>query len=129
MADVPKDRRYTTSHEWAAKVAGLIVMGITDFAVQELGDLVFIDLPEVGADVTAGDPFGEIESVKAVSELNAPVSGKITEINTDLEEGLETIAESPYDDGWMIKIDPSDPAEYKQLMSDSEYAKKLAEEE
>ncbi|MCI0651879.1 MAG: glycine cleavage system protein GcvH [Planctomycetes bacterium] len=125
MADVPKDRRYTKSHEWALKKDDLIVVGITDFAVHELSDLVFIDLPEVGKKLKAGDPFGEIESVKAVSELMAPVSGKVVEVNETLENRLETLVESPFGEGWMIKIQPSSAAEYDKLLSKADYEAQL----
>ncbi len=123
MADAPKDRRYTTSHEWVLKEGSLIVIGITDHAVQELSDLVFIDLPQPGADATAGEPFGEIESVKAVSELNSPVTGTIVEVNKEIEDNLDTIVESPYDEGWLIKVDPTEPQEYDKLLKHEEYLK------
>ena len=123
MADTPKDRRYTTSHEWVLKEGSLIVIGITDHAVQELSDLVFIDLPEAGVDATAGEPFGEIESVKAVSELNSPVTGTIVEVNKEIEDNLDTIVESPYDEGWLIKVDPTEPQEYDKLLKHEEYLK------
>ncbi len=129
MSEIPKDRRFTPSHEWALKSGDQIHVGITDFAVQELGDLVFIDLPEVGTAVTAGEPFGEIESVKAVSELCAPVSGTISKVDNDLEDSLENLAESPYKDGWLIHIDPSEPGEFTQLLTHTDYARKLSEEE
>ncbi len=127
MADAPKDRRYLKSHEWAQQQEDVIIVGITSFAVQELSDLVFVDLPEVGAAVTAGDPFGEVESVKAVSELLAPVSGTVAEVNEDLENSLETIVESPWEDGWMIKIRPTDPSEYKGLLDHEAYTTQLNE--
>ena len=117
----PEDRRYSKSHEWAMQDDGTVIVGITEHAVSELGDLVFIDLPEVGAAVTAGDAFGEIESVKAVSELNSPVTGSVTEVNGALEDDLETLAGSPYGDGWIIKVKPSDPDEYEGLLSAADY--------
>ena len=125
MAEVPDDRRYLASHEWALKEPDGILVGITSFASQELGELVFIDLPKVGTEVEAGQSFGEIESVKAVSELNAPVGGKVIAINRDLESNLETIGESPYDEGWMIKIDPSDDSEYEELLDAAGYQSQL----
>ena len=129
MSEIAQNRRYATTHEWAAKVEdGLIAVGISEYATQELGDLVFIDLPEVGATVTAGESFGEVESVKAVSELNAPISGTVAQINTEIEENLEIISDSPYDEGWIIRIKPDDPQEYAQLLSAKEYGEKLAEE-
>ena len=129
MSKTPTDRHFAKTHEWALKSDRLIIVGITQHAVRELGDLVFIDLPEVGASVTAGQPFGEIESVKAVGELNAPVTGNITEINSDLEDSLDTVVESPYEDGWMIKVEPTDPAEYKELMDQKAYDKHISEAE
>lgn len=127
MAEIPDDRRYATSHEWALKDGKVFVVGITEHAVKELGDLVFIDLPEVGTDVSAGDPFGEIESVKAVAELNAPISGTVTDVNKDLEGNLDLLADTPYDDGWMIKIEPNDPEELDGLMTASDYEEQLSE--
>ncbi len=129
MAEAPKDRRYAKTHEWALRQDEVIVVGITDFAIHELSDLVYVDLPEVGADLTAGEAFGEIESVKAVSELIAPVSGKVVEVNHDLENRLDTIVDSPWDEGWMIKVEPSDESEYNSLLSAKDYKAQLAEEE
>ena len=129
MAEPPADRRYASSHEWAIKDGNLIVVGITAHAVQELSDLVFIDLPESGTAVTSGEPFGEIESVKAVSELNAPVTGRVVEINRELEDNLDILVESPYDHGWMIKIEPSDPSEYTSLLQQAEYQRILEEDD
>ncbi|MEM7164526.1 MAG: glycine cleavage system protein GcvH [Planctomycetota bacterium] len=121
----PDDRRYAKSHEWALDDDGVVIVGITEHAVSELGDLVFIDLPEVGTEVAAGDSFGEIESVKAVSELNSPVSGTVSDVNGALEEDLETLAGSPYGDGWIIKVKPSDPDEIDGLMSAADYEQLL----
>jgi glycine cleavage system H protein len=109
----PDDRKYLDSHEWAKLEGDLIVVGITDFAVEELsngneGDLVYCDLPEVGREVEQGETFGEIESVKAVSDLNAPLGGEIVEVNADMMEHLETLAEDPWKKGWLIKIKPID---------------------
>ena len=98
-------------------------------AAEELGELVYIDLPKVGSEIRAGESFGEIESVKAVSELNAPVSGTIAKVNSDLEESLENLAESPFDKGWLIHIDPSDPQELTQLLTHTDYERKLSKEE
>lgn len=123
----PDDRRYAKSHEWAMNDDGTVIVGITEHAVHELGDLVFLEMPEVGAVVTAGDSFGEIESVKAVSELNSPITGTVTEINNAVEEDLETLATSPYADGWIIKVKPSDPEEMDGLMSAADYDAMLEE--
>ena len=108
----PDDRKYLDSHEWAKLEGDLIVVGITDFAVEELsngneGDLVYCDLPEVGREVEQGETFGEIESVKAVSDLNAPIGGEIVEVNADMMEHLEALAEDPWKKGWFT-IKPTD---------------------
>lgn len=107
----PNDRKYTKTHEWVKLSGEDAVIGITDFAVQELcsgneGDLVYCDLPEPGRSVAAGETFGEIESVKAVADLNAPVSGTISEINVSVEEHLEVLSRDPWNAGWLIKIKP-----------------------
>ena len=107
----PDDRRYLDSHEWAKLDGDTVLIGITDFAVDELcngneGDLVYCDLPEVGRRVESGETFGEIESVKAVADLNSPVSGEIVEINKDIEEHLEILSTDPWEKGWMIRIKP-----------------------
>lgn len=109
----PDDRRYLDSHEWAKLDGDIVVVGITDFAVEELsngneGDLVYCDLPDVGRVIEQGETFGEIESVKAVSDLNAPVGGEIIEINSEIEEHLETLSQDPWKKGWLIKIKPDD---------------------
>ncbi|MFN0058303.1 MAG: glycine cleavage system protein GcvH [Planctomycetota bacterium] len=124
---LPKDRRYAASHEWATKNGQICTIGISDFAVKELGDLVYLDLPAVGKQLQAGASFGEIESVKAVSELYAPVSGKVVEINSELEDSLELLVNSPFDAGWMIKVEMSSPAEYEKLLDAASYQKKLDE--
>ncbi|HIN80691.1 MAG TPA: glycine cleavage system protein H, partial [Planctomycetes bacterium] len=102
MAKVPEDRRYLSSHEWALPEDGVVVVGISEFAAEELGELVYIDLPNLGSAVTARENFGEIESVKAVSELNSPISGKVVAVNVDLVDRLELISKSSYEEGWMI---------------------------
>lgn len=109
------------THEWARLEGKLAVVGITPFAIAQLGDVVFVELPEAGSAVRKGDPFGEIESVKAASELIAPMSGRIAAVNTGLEDNYDAIAEEPYGAGWMIKIEVSDPAEFDTLMSEAQY--------
>lgn len=128
MSNTPDDRRYASSHEWALEADGKVVVGISEFAVAELGDLVYIDLPEVGASVSAGEAFGEIESVKAVSELLSPISGEVMEVHTELEDALDTLVDSAYDDGWMIKIKPSKPEELKRLLEADAYDRQLSDE-
>jgi len=107
----PNDRKYTKSHEWVKLSGEEVLVGITDFAVQELcsgneGDLVYCDLPEPGRSIEAGETFGEIESVKAVADLNAPVAGTVTEINVSIEEHLEILSRDPWNQGWLIKMQP-----------------------
>jgi glycine cleavage system H protein len=109
----PDDRKYLDTHEWAKLDGDLVVVGITDFAVEELsngneGDLVYVDMPEIGRMLDQGETFGEIESVKAVSDLNAPVAGEVVEINRDVEEHLEVLSQDPWKKGWLIKIRPTE---------------------
>lgn len=118
---VKEDLLYTESHEWVLIDGDLAIIGITDFAQHELGDIVFVELPEVGTKVSAGEPCGSIEAVKAVEDLNSPVSGKVEEKNTDLEDSPELINKSPYDDGWLIKVRLSSPEEVENLLSAAEY--------
>ena len=100
----PNDRKYLKSHEWCKTEDGVATLGISDFAVAHLSDLVFLDLPSAGSSVTLGEPFGEIESVKAVSDLNSPVTGEIVESNTDLADNLELLGSDPFEAAWMIKV-------------------------
>ena len=107
----PNDRKYSETHEWVKPDGDTVVVGITDFAVNELcngneGDLVYCDLPEVGRMLEAGETFGEIESVKAVADLNAPVAGTVSEINVNVEEHLEILSRDPWNQGWLIKMQP-----------------------
>jgi glycine cleavage system H protein len=125
----PKNLKYHREHDWVRIEGDTAVLGITDFAQQTLGDIVFIELPEVGADVTAGTPYAEVESVKAVSDVFAPMSGSVVEVNEDVVDAPETVNESPYDDGWLIKIKLRDPSEADALMSVEEYDSLLATEE
>jgi glycine cleavage system H protein len=125
----PKNLKYHREHDWVRIDGDTAVFGITDYAQQTLGDIVFIELPEVGADVTAGTPYAEVESVKAVSDVFAPLSGSVIEINEDVVDAPETVNESPYADGWLVKIKMSDPAEADDLMSFEEYEELLATEE
>ncbi len=122
----PNDRKYLKSHEWAKREGDLVVIGITDFAVAELNDLVFLDLPTVGKTLKAGDEFGEIESVKAVSAMYSPVSGTISAVNTALADDLEVLAKDPFGAGWMIKLKPSKIAEYDGLLDAAAYEKNTA---
>jgi glycine cleavage system H protein len=119
----PDDRKYQQSHEWAKNEGEITLIGITDFAVEALTDLVFIDLPEVGTGLSRGEEFGEIESVKAVSSLYAPVGGEVVEVHDALADDLDLLSNDPLGAGWMLKIKPSNPADYEGLMSAAEYEK------
>ena len=121
MADVPDDLKYTAEHEWA-KVAGTTIrVGITDYAQEALGDVVFVSLPEVGAKIGQGDAFGEVESTKSVSDLYAPVSGTVTARNEDLESRPELINSDPYGEGWLVEIELSDAAQVDELLDAGAY--------
>jgi len=126
--NTPKELRYSEEHEWVKEEDGKIRIGITDFAQSELGDIVFVELPEVGDEVTADEPFGSVESVKTVSELYAPLSGKVVAVNEDLDDSPEFVNESPYEKAWMIVIEPSDLSEMDSLMSAEDYEKMTSEE-
>ncbi|MEH7096197.1 glycine cleavage system protein GcvH [Neobacillus vireti] len=125
---LPKELRYSEEHEWVKVEGEKVRVGITDFAQHELGDIVFVELPEVGADVSADEPFGSVESVKTVSELYAPVSGKVVEVNEDLGDNPEFVNESPYEKAWMIVIEPSDVSEVDKLMSAEQYEEMIKED-
>jgi len=125
----PEDLKYTKEHEWARQKGGRVFVGITDFAQDQLGDVVYVELPAVGDEVKRGESFGVVESTKAVSELFAPVSGKVVEVNDPLVEAPETVNEDPYEEGWMIAIEPSDPKELAELLDVKAYAAFVAEQE
>ncbi|HED65659.1 MAG TPA: glycine cleavage system protein GcvH [Planctomycetes bacterium] len=131
----PDDRKYTKTHEWVKRSGDNVLIGITDFAVQELcsgneGDLVYCDLPEPGRVLEAGETFGEIESVKAVADLNTPVAGTVAEVNVAIEEHLEILSKDPFQEGWMLKITPKtknfetddmmDAAAYEEFVASAE---------
>jgi glycine cleavage system H protein len=124
-SDAPGDLRYTEEHEWIREDGDVIRVGITDFAQEQLGDVVYVDLPAPGAQVDKGQAFGEVESTKSVSDLFAPVSGVILERNEALEDRPELINEDPYGEGWMVTIEPSDRAEIDELLDADAYAKVL----
>lgn len=126
--NLPEDLLYSEEHEWVKKEGDKVRIGITDFAQSELGDIVFVELPEVGDEVEADEPFGSVESVKTVSELYAPVSGKVVEINEDLDDSPEYVNESPYENAWMIVVEVSDPAELDELLTADEYASFVQED-
>jgi glycine cleavage system H protein len=118
--------RYAESHEWARKEGDLIVCGISDHAQDELSDVVYVELPEVGDSFDQGESFGVVESVKAASDLYMPMGGEIVEVNDTLEDSPEIINKDPYGEGWMIKFKPSDPGEWDDLLSPEEYEGSVA---
>jgi len=120
--NVPEQLKYSEEHEWAKLEGNRVTIGITDFAQSELGDIVFVELPEVGDVIQINDPFGSVESVKTVSELYAPISGKVIEVNSALVDAPEKVNEAPYGDGWMIIVELSDPAEIDQLWTAEKYS-------
>ena len=120
--DFPEGLKYSKEHEWVLVEDDVAIIGITEFAQGELGDIVFVELPEVGEKISKDDPFGSLESVKAVSDIFAPISGTVVEINDALPDSPETINEDPYGDGWMIKVQMTDMNELKDLMSPEDYA-------
>ncbi|UTH14373.1 glycine cleavage system protein GcvH [Macrococcus equipercicus] len=113
--------KFSKDHEWVKTEGTVNTIGITDFAQSELGDIVFVELPEVGDDITAGQPFGSVESVKTVSELYAPISGKVVEVNSALENSPEFVNESPYDNAWMVKVEASNEDEFNELLDQAQY--------
>ena len=121
----PDDIGYAKSHEWAKANGDSVKVGITDYAQDQLGDIVFVELPEVGDSLEKGAEFGTVESVKAVSEIYIPISGEITAVNTALEDAPEHVNNSPYSDGWMIEVKPNDMAEMDSLMSKDAYLETL----
>ncbi len=124
---VPEDRRYTKDHEWALPEEERVRIGITDYAQDALGDVVFVQLPDVGQVVDAGGPCGEVESTKSVSDVYAPVSGTVVEVNTELADAPQRLNEDPYGAGWICVIQPSDPAAAEALLDAEAYAALTAE--
>lgn len=125
--NTPKELKYSEEHEWVKEEDGNYRIGITFFAQSELGDIVFVELPEVGDVIKSDEPFGSVESVKTVSELYAPISGKVVEVNEELEDSPEFVNESPFEKAWMIVVEPSDVSELDSLMSAEEYDKMTIE--
>jgi|SRR5690625_691429 len=118
---LPEDLLYSEEHIWAKHEGDRVLFGVTEYAQSELGDIVFVELPEIGDEIEEDEPFGSLESVKSVSELYAPVSGKIIEVNEELEDSPELANESPYDEGWIIAVEPSEESELDELLSAEEY--------
>jgi glycine cleavage system H protein len=126
VTNVPEDLQYTSEHEWARRDGTVVLVGITDYAQDQLGDIVFVNLPEVGAEVTAGEPMGEVESTKSVSDVYSPVSGKVVETNDTLETNPELVNEDPYGRGWLVRVESAGDVE-SQLIDANAY-RKLVEE-
>lgn len=128
MSEVPSELKYTKSHEWVrSEDDGSITMGITDHAQQLLGDLVFVELPEVGDDMSAADAACVVESVKAASDVYMPISGEVIEVNERLADTPEIINDAPYDDGWLIKVKPASPGDLEELMDADAYEAEIEE--
>ena len=124
--DTPDDRRYLESHEWALETDGAVRVGISEFAQDELGDVVFVEFPDEGEELSQEEAFGVVESIKAVSDLYAPVSGEVVAINDDLQDAPELVNDDPFGDGWMIEIEPDDEDELEDLLSAAEYEEQIA---
>ncbi len=125
--ELPEDLKYTREHEWVSVEGSIATIGITDHAQEQLGDVVFVELPAVGDRVEKSDAFGVVESTKAVSDVYAPVSGEVTEVNDDLPDNPELINEDPYGDGWMVKVAIGDASELDDLLTAEEYRRYIEE--
>ena len=123
----PDDVRYTQEHEWAREEGGVVAVGITSYATEQLGDVVFVELPEVGRKLETGKPFGVVEAVKTVSDLYAPVGGEVVEVNGAIGDNPALVNQSPFGEGWLIKIRPANGGEFAALLSNVDY-EKLVEE-
>jgi glycine cleavage system H protein len=123
--ETPEDLKYTKEHEWIRSLGESIEIGVTAFAAEQLGDVVFVELPEVGAKITAGQPFGVVESVKSVSDLYAPINGTVTEINEGLLDAPELVNEASYGEGWIIKVSPDNTQDLEGLLSAAGYKETL----
>ena len=124
---VPSELKYSKEHEWIKVEGNTVTIGITEYAQSELGDIVFVELPEVDDDIQEGDTFGSVESVKTVSELYAPVTGKVVEANEELEDSPEFVNESPYGKAWMVKVEVSDLDQLNELLSAEQYSEMIGE--
>ncbi len=130
MSEIPENLKYTTDHEWCRlEDDGSITIGITDHAQEALGELVYVELPEVGVEFAAGDACAVVESVKAASDVYAPIGGEVAEVNEQLEAEPELVNSSPYDEGWLLRLMPSDPAALDELLDAENYEQLLAEAE
>ncbi|MCI8279753.1 glycine cleavage system protein GcvH [Staphylococcus xylosus] len=124
---VPSELKYSKEHEWVKVEGNTVTIGITEYAQGELGDIVFVELPEVDDEINEGDTFGSVESVKTVSELYAPVSGKVVESNDELEDSPEFVNESPYEKAWMVKVELSDESQIDELLTADQYSEMIGE--
>ncbi len=130
MSEIPTELKYAASHEWARlEEDGTVTVGITDHAQDALGDVVFVELPEVGSTLAAGDEAGVVESVKAASDIYAPIGGEVVAVNGQLEDEPETVNSSPYEDGWFFRLQPSDAGELGKLLSAEQYLEACAEDD
>jgi len=124
--EIPEDRRYLKTHEWARRTDAGVRIGVTDFAQDELGDVVFVELPAVGDPIEANAEFGVVESIKAVSDLYAPVSGEVRAVNDAVVDDPEQLNEDPFGEGWLLEVDPAEESEFEDLLSPEEYAAQIA---
>jgi len=127
MVEVPENLVYTKDHEWAKKENGRVKVGITDYAQDKLGDIVYVELPEVGKELNAGDVLGVVESVKSASDVYSPVSGKVVEVNSELEDSPSLVNEEPYGNGWIAVVEMSKPEELEDLLAPEDYRKLIGE--
>jgi glycine cleavage system H protein len=127
--NIPQDLKYTKEHEWVLLDDGVAVVGITDFAQSELGDIVFVELPSIGLHVKVMEPFGSIESVKSVSDLYSPVSGVVADVNTKLGANPDLVNSDPFGEGWIVRIEPSEMSDLDQLLTAEEYAEYIGAEQ
>jgi glycine cleavage system H protein len=126
MADYPSNLKYTKDHEWARKEGQVLVVGVTSHAQEALGDVVYVELPKLGSKVESGKPFGVIESTKAVSELFAPVTGKVVKVNDELTKSPHTVNQDPYGKGWLVELEPADPKQVDGLLDSRAYEQLVA---
>lgn len=124
---VPNELKYSKEHEWVKVEGNVATIGITEYAQSELGDIVFVELPETDDEINEGDTFGSVESVKTVSELYAPISGKVVEVNEELEDSPEFVNESPYEKAWVVKVEISDESQIEALLTAEKYSKMIGE--
>ena len=127
--NIPQDLKYTKEHEWVLLDDGVAVVGITDFAQSELGDIVFVELPSIGLNLKVMEPFGSVESVKSVSDLYSPVSGVVADVNTRLTSNPDLVNSDPFGEGWMVRIEPSEMSDLDQLLTAEEYADYIGAEQ